>query len=315
MSTTSTTHTSIVPILIHRSMSNGSGGGGNILKRPPPRKPEDRDATISHRSTRGTGLPPPILSSGRGRGRLGIGRGGTRECPVVRSQSGSVPPWAMRGRQVDTYIPLASGREDGIPGRPRFDKEPPTQPKWDREKSRTPLLSSRSMPHSPPPTLSKGTGDSLGYSAGPSHQRWMSPQDQAGPSKYTVNEPSDGLVSTLPSPSRTQDPSQTERTQPLDDAMQKNTQLDVKPTTSEPLRQSSASQPPNDEENTNMTLDEKEDVYADAPGAGPSKVAGSSGKAEVAEERDVKPDLAALMEEEIPTILDEDREDGVLAVK
>lgn len=64
-----------------------------------------------------------------------------------------------------------------------------------------------------------------------------------------------------------------------------------------------------------MTLDEKEDVYADSPGAGPSKVAGSSRKVEVAEDMDVKPDLAALMEEEIPTILDEDREDGVLAVK
>ena len=64
-----------------------------------------------------------------------------------------------------------------------------------------------------------------------------------------------------------------------------------------------------------MTLDEKEDVYADSTGAGPSKVADSSKKAEVTEEMDVKPDLAALMEEEIPTILDEDREDGVLAVK
>jgi hypothetical protein len=302
-------------------MSNGSGRGGYTLKRSPPRQAEDRDAHISHRSTRGTGLPPRILSSGRGKGGAGIGRGGVRDCPIVRPQGGSVPPWAMRGRQVDTYIPNASGRGDGMSGWQRFEKEPPTQPKWDRERSRTPLPHPRMISSSPPSAQRNGVGASLGYSAGPCHQRWMSPHDQAGPSKYSVYEPPEDLGSALPSttasPSSTPNHSQTNSTRPVvsADEMHKSGQLDIDAPGAGPVRESPAPQPSIQMENASMMQDEKEDAYADSPGAGPSRIADSARKAEAAEEVDVKPDLAALLEAEIPTILDEDREDGVLAVK
>jgi hypothetical protein len=302
-------------------MSNGSGRGGYTSKRSPPRQAEDRDAHISHRSTRGTGLPPRILSSGRGKGGAGIGRGGIRDCPVVRPQGGSIPPWAMRGRQVDTYIPNASGRGDGMSGRQRFEKEPPTQPKWDRERSRTPLPHPRMISSSPPSAQRNGVGASLGYSAGPSHQRWMSPHDQAGTSKYSVYEPPEGLGpamnSTTASSSTTPTHTQIDSTRPIaaDKEMHKSGQLDIDAPDAEPVRQSPIPQPPTQVENKNMVQDEKEDVYADSPGAGPSRIADSVRKAEIVEEVDVKPDLAALLEAEIPTILDEDREDGVLAVK
>jgi len=184
-------HTHISAYHLHHSMSDGLGRGGTTSKRSPPRRAEDQDSTVVLRSTRGTGLPPRILSSGRGRG---VSRGGgLRTWPVVRPQSGSVPPWAHRAKTVDTSVPSRSSMSDG--GRVeassghRSKREPPTQPKWDREISRTPLQHPRMMSSSPPSASRPNTGASTGYSAGPSHQRWMAPEDQAGPSRYSVPEP------------------------------------------------------------------------------------------------------------------------------
>jgi hypothetical protein len=61
--------------------------------------------------------------------------------------------------------------------------------------------------------------------------------------------------------------------------------------------------------------DEKEDTHMDTPGAGPSRIAETTKSAEIPTEEDVKPDLSNLEEEEIPSVPEEDREDGVLAVK
>jgi hypothetical protein len=319
--------THIPGIHLHHSMSNGIGRGGNSLKRSPPRQAEDRDSTVILRSTRGTGLPPRILSSGRGRGGLGIGRGiakgaGMRAWPVVRPQSGSVPPWANR-KMADTYIPnrapIADERREEEAGKHGLKKESPTQPKWDRESSRTPIPSSRMMSSSPP-SGPRDNGSSLGYSAGPSHQRWMAPGEQAGPSRYSVPEPREErelvVDSTISSPP-------TSRAEPTNPNPQTTSTSDIP----ESSKRKSNPEPVGHVRETNhqprnmrgpdtyATQDEKEDSYMDTPGAGPSRSPQTVPITEDIMEQDIKPDLSTLEEEELPSIPDEDREDGVLAVK
>lgn len=65
-----------------------------------------------------------------------------------------------------------------------------------------------------------------------------------------------------------------------------------------------------------MIQDEKEDMQLETPGAGPSRTPEAAKEAFGSPGRDVKPDLSALEgEEKVPSIADEDRQDGVLAVK
>lgn len=66
--------------------------------------------------------------------------------------------------------------------------------------------------------------------------------------------------------------------------------------------------------NTETIQDEKEDIQMDTPGAGPSRSPEPAKEAESLG-KDVKPDLSTLEGEEVPSIADEDRQDGVLAVK
>jgi hypothetical protein len=283
-------------------MSDGFGRGGTTSKRSPPRQAEDRDSTVVLRSTRGTGLPPRILSSGRGRG--ASRGGGIRAWPVVRPQNGSVPPWANRGKVADTYIPNRAfgadgGRDEG--GRRHMSrKEPPTQPKWDRERSRTPLPPSRMMSSSPPSASRPNTGATSGYSAGPSHQRWMAPEDQAGPSRYSVPEPQEErepvFRSGASSPSTSRIHSQPNPNSPVTTVVKNEPNLSV-------------------DLNTETMQDEKEDIQMETPGAGPSRIPEAGQEAGKSLDKDVKPDLLAMEGEEIPSIADEDRQDGVLAVK
>jgi hypothetical protein len=283
-------------------MSDGFGRGGTTSKRSPPRQAEDRDSTVVLRSTRGTGLPPRILSSGRGRG--ASRGGGIRAWPVVRPQSGSVPPWANRGRVADTYIPSrafgADGGRDEGGSRHTLRKEPPTQPKWDRERSRTPLPPSRMMSSSPPSASRPNTGATSGYSAGPSHQRWMAPEDQAGPSRYSVPEPQEErepvIRSRASSPSTSRIHSQPNPNSPATTVVKNEPNLSV-------------------DLNTETMQDEKEDIQMETPGAGPSRIPEAGQEAGKSLDKDVKPDLLAMEGEEIPSIADEDRQDGVLAVK
>jgi len=248
-----------------------------------------------------------------------------RAWPVVRPQSGSVPPWANRGKTVDTYIPshsmLDGGRDEGG-SRYMSRKEPPTQPKWDRERSRTPLQYPR-MPSSSPPSGSRPiTGATSGYSAGPSHQRWMAPEDQAGPSRYSVPEPQEEREPVIQSGASSSTSSAHSRSNP-------------NPTDANTVRRSSLSEtetetgmgntgPPKGvkrqpiplvNQDTETIQDEKEDMQMDTPGAGPSSVREPTKEAEQSLGKDVKPDLSALEGEELPNIADEDRQDGVLAVK
>jgi hypothetical protein len=319
-------HTHIPVYHLHHSMSDGLGRGGATSKRSPPRQAEDRDSTVVLRSTRGTGLPPRILSSGRGRG-AARGRG-MRAWPVVRPQSGSIPPWANRGKVADTYIPSRPSfiDEDRVEAGSRYmpRKEPPTQPKWDRERSRTPLQQPRMMSSSPPSGSRPNTGATSGYSAGPSHQRWMAPEDQAGPSRYSVPEPQEEREPVIesgpssPSTSRTQSQSQSNpNPQDTTNTVHKSSRSDEELDPDKPGHLSGKNSQPNGplDTTTETIQDEKEDMQMDTPGAGPSRFPEPPKEAEESLGKDVKPDLSTLEGEEIPSIADEDRQDGVLAVK
>jgi hypothetical protein len=68
------------------------------------------------------------------------------------------------------------------------------------------------------------------------------------------------------------------------------------------------------EEERSAIQDEKEDTYLDPPTRTSRKISTPRSK-EKAVEVDIKPDISAVIEAEVPVILEEDREDGVLAVK
>jgi hypothetical protein len=317
-------HTHIPAYHLHHSMSDGLGRGGTTSKRSPPRQAEDRDSTVVLRSTRGTGLPPRILSSGRGRG--ASSRGGMRTWPVVRPQSGSVPPWANRSKGADTYIPTHPSLidEERVEAESRYmpRKEPPTQPKWDRERSRTPLQHPRTMSSSPPSGSRPNTGATSGYSAGPSHQRWTAPEDQAGPSRYSVPEPQaerePAIESGPSSPSTSRPQAQSNPTTPATPGdTHQNPRRETEKETDRPGHSRVVQPQANDsvDSNTEAIQDEKEDIQMDTPGAGPSGYPGPGKEAEESLGKDVKPDLSTLEGEETPNIADEDRQDGVLAVK
>jgi hypothetical protein len=249
-----------------------------------------------------------------------------RAWPVVRPQSGSVPPWANRSKTVDTYIPSRPSfiDEERVEAGSRYmsREEPPTQPKWDRERSRTPLQHPRNMSSSPPSASRLNTGATSGYSAGPSHQRWMAPEDQAGPSRYSVPEPQEKREpveqsrASSPSTSRTQSQS---KPNPPDttNSVHKSSRSDKESDPDKAGHLSGVKSQPNDLVGTTMDTiqDEKEDMQMDTPGAGPSRSSEPAKKAEEPLGKDVKPDLSTLEGEEIPSIADEDRQDGVLAVK
>ena len=318
-------HTHIPAHHLHHSMSDGLGRGGTNSKRSPPRRAEDQDSTVVLRSTRGTGLPPRILSSGRGRG---VSRGGgLRTWPVVRPQSGSVPPWANRAKTMETSFPSRSSMSDGgrveAGSRHMSRREPPTQPKWDRERSRTPLQHPRMMSSSPPSASRPNAGASTGYSAGPSHQRWMAPEDQAGPSRYSVPEPQQErepiMTSRASSSSTSRNQSQSDPNAPnATSAVLKSSRFDTQSHPDKPGHLSRAESQPDVllELNMETIQDEKEDMQMETPGAGPSRAPEPAKEALNSPGRDIKPDLSALEgEEEVPSIADEDRQDGVLAVK
>lgn len=307
-------------------MSDGIGRGGNSSRRSPPRHAEDRDSTVTLRSTRGTGLPPRILSSGRGRGGLGIGRGvprgsGSRNWPVVRPQSGSVPPWA--NRKAATNIPYTASRLDGPrheERRQRPGNEALIQPKWERERIRTLSSPPRTMSNSIS-SASRTNETSLGYSAGPSHQRWMAPGEEPGPSKYSVYEPREELeppsssAISSPSTSTCHTQSNTISQDVSNDDMHKSLKLEAD--SLEPMYTRESSRPATQTEasSSHNIRDEKEDTFMDTPGAGPSRISKTSQNREVAVDNDIKPDLSTMSSKEIPSVPDEDREDGVLAVK
>jgi hypothetical protein len=248
-----------------------------------------------------------------------------RAWPVVRPQSGSVPPWANRGKVADTYIPSRPSYidEERVEAGSGYlsRKEPPTQPKWDRERSRTPLQHPRMMSSSPPSGSRPNTGATSGYSAGPSHQHWMAPEDQAGPSRYSVPEPQEEREPVIesgpssPSTSRTQ--SQSNPNPPATtNSVHKSSRSDKESDPDKAGYLSGVKTQPNEPADTNMETvqDEKEDMQMDTPGAGPSRSPEPAKEAESLG-KDVKPDLSTLEGEEIPSIADEDRQDGVLAVK
>ena len=249
-----------------------------------------------------------------------------RVWPVVRPQSGSVPPWANRGKTVDTYIPsrsmLDGGRDEGG-SRYMSRKEPPTQPKWDRERSRTPLPHPRMMSSSPPSGSRPNTGATSGYSAGPSHQRWMAPEDQAGPSRYSVPEPQEerepviqsGISSSTSSAHLQSNPNPPDATNTVRRSSHSETEMETDMCKPGPSKGVKRQPSPMVNPNTETMYDEKEDMQMDTPGAGPSRVPGPALEAEQSLGKDVKPDLSALEGEELPNIADEDRQDGVLAVK
>lgn len=121
----------------------------------------------------------------------------------------------------------------------------------------------------------------------------MSPADQAGPSKYSVHEP------------------QEEREAVMDSAV-------PSPSTSEIRAQADRKTTPQltgDVNSVHALQDEKDDTHMDTPGAGPSRLHQTLYSAQVKTEKDVKPDLSDMMAEELPIVADEDRQDGVLAVK
>lgn len=248
-----------------------------------------------------------------------------RAWPVVRPQSGSVPPWANRERPVDTYIPSYAGVSDGgrvedeVGGRRWPRKEPPTQPKWDRERSRTPVPRNRMMSSSPPSGSRPSAGHSSGYSAGPSHH-WNSAGDQAGPSKYSVPEPQEELEQVTQSRQSSPSTSKTllqpnPNLTPSTSDIKKSFRWETDPEKPGHLREVSQLPTNLEDTNTDAIQDEKEDIQMDTPGSGPSSAQGTADDADSPIEKDVKPDLSALEEEDTPAIPDEDREDGVLAVK
>jgi hypothetical protein len=249
-----------------------------------------------------------------------------RAWPVVRPQSGSVPPWANRGKVADTYIPSRPSfiDEDRVEAGSRYisRKEPPTQPKWDRERSRTPLLHSRMMSSSPPSGSRPNTGATSGYSAGPSHQRWMAPEDQAGPSRYSVPEPQEErepvIKSGTSSPSASRNQSRSSSNPPgATNTVHKSSRSDAvsDPDKAGHFRVENRQPSPLVDSNTETIQDEKEDMQMDTPGAGPSRSSEPAKEVEESLGKDVKPDLSTLEGEELPSIADEDRQDGVLAVK
>jgi hypothetical protein len=251
-----------------------------------------------------------------------------RAWPVVRPQSGSVPPWANRGKTVETYIPSRPSfiDEERVEAGSRYmsRKEPPTQPKWDRERSRTPLQHPRMMSSSPPSGSRPNTGATSGYSAGPSHQRWMAPEDQAGPSRYSVPEPQEErelVIESAPSSSTTSRAQSQSNSNPPDatNAVHQSVRGETDPETETDVTGSSraVTRLPTAlvDTNTEIMQDEKEDIQMDTPGAGPSRFPEPAKEAEESLGRDVKPDLSTLEGEETPSIADEDRQDGVLAVK
>jgi len=249
-----------------------------------------------------------------------------RAWPVVRPQSGSVPPWANRGKTVDTYIPsrsmLDGGRDEGG-SRYMSRKEPPTQPKWDRERSSTPLTDPRMMSSSPPSGARPNTGATSGYSAGPSHQRWMAPEDQAGPSRYSVPEPQEerepviqSEISSSTSSAHSQsNPNPPEATNTVRRSSHSETETEIEMGKTGPSKGVKRQPSPFGNPDTGTIQDEKEDMQMDTPGAGPSSVREPTKEAEELLGKDVKPDLSTMEGEEIPSIADEDRQDGVLAVK
>ena len=202
-------------------------------------------------------------------------------------------------------------------------REPPTQPKWDRERSRTPIPPTRMMSSSPPSASRPNTGASTGYSAGPSHQRWMAPEDQAGPSRYSVPEPQEERDSVMPSGesslSTSQSQFQSDPNAPnATSAVLKSSRFDTESHPGKPGQLSRAGLQADVLPESNMELiqDEKEDMQLETPGAGPSRTPEAAKEGLGSPGRDVKPDLSALEgEEEVPSIADEDRQDGVLAVK
>lgn len=197
-------------------------------------------------------------------------------------------------------------------------KESPTQPKWDRERSRTPLQHPRMMSSSPPSGSRPNTGATSGYSSGPSHQRWMAPEDQAGPSRYSVPEPQEErelVIESAPSSSTTSRAQSQSSPNPQDATnavhqIVRGEKPDVNGSSRVVTRQPSPLVYPN----TETIQDEKEDMQMDTPGAGPSRSPEPAKEAESLG-KDVKPDLSTLEGEGTPSIADEDRQDGVLAVK
>lgn len=316
-------------------MPSGSNTAGGSSKRSPPRKEEDRDATVAYRPSRGLGLPPRIQASEprprggyRDRGRGGASAGAGPSDFRVRPSGGSLPPWANRGRQHDTYIPsyMPEDLEPHLPPSRPYSRPPPTGPKWEREQSR-PLVHSASPVRSR--TLSSspvkldpavGLDTPLKYSSGPSHQRWISP-DQAGPSNYSANEPISETGPSVPSASPNHLPRRPSSPDHVQDNV-KSDRPDIAETRAEHFSPRGSRSPVKTEDRKGKSperwhretaQDEKEDMtmheepHTDVPEV-PEEV-------EQVEELDIKPDQSALDALDLPSIPDEDREEGVLAFK
>jgi len=147
----------------------------------------------------------------------------------------------------------------------------------------------------------------------------MAPEDQAGPSRYSVPEPQEErelAIESAPSSSSTSRAQSQSYSNPPDatnagpQSVRGEPETDATGSSRVVTRQPSPLAYPN----TGTIQDEKEDMQMDTPGAGPSR---SPERAKEAESlgKDVKPDLSTLEGEEVPSIADEDRQDGVLAVK
>lgn len=335
-------------------MSGPRGTGVSASRRSPPRIAEDRDLQVAHRPSRGLGLPPRIRSSEpRGRGGGGYrGRGRVRPTgwPNIRPSGGSVPPWAERARQVDTNLPQYSPGKSHFnppsnsdhdtharapsptcstspkraysPSRPVPDSQPPPKPKWSRElerdQSRAPIAGpSRTLSSSPihlPLDPAVGLDTPKRYSSGPSHQRWISP-NEAGPSNYASRTPRSRTASpALPdSSSYSHQQADTNHAVKLESA-----DLPIDAPTGMPasspsqFREKSKKQKgKSPEKRSNRTIeDEKEDVPIDEDVPASIEVV-----EEVEEQEDIKPDLSVLYAPDIPPIPESEREEGVLAFK
>ena len=187
-------------------MSNqaASTRGGPSSRRSPPRKPEDRDAIVTHQTRPGgLGLPPLVLASvtrGRGRGRgfvdgRGMGyRGGGIGSGMGAGRGGPPPSRGLPMPKItgSNTLPVPSGQSPES----RWVRPPATAPPARAPASTAPAASDSSY------LARYGSRPIDTYiparSSSPDHRRWDSPpsnpqtgprQVPAGPSNYAARPP------------------------------------------------------------------------------------------------------------------------------